>query len=187
MIRSADIVSEELLVLAAQAGDVAAFERLLRLWLPGMRRHAVRMTGDQAASDDVCQDACAALVGALARVNDPARARACAYRIVTNRSIDWIRSRRRQRRLEHDSRAAPVPAAPVHPTGALDSERRAELIRGACGRLPAELGAVISLYYGESLSIASIAVAIGAPIGTIKSRLHDARTQLRSILERTNP
>lgn len=59
-----------------------------------------------------------------------------------------------------------------------ESHERAALIRGACQQLPTELRAVVSLYYGEGMSIAVIAAGLGIPVGTIKSRLHEARAQL---------
>ena len=52
--------------------------------------------------------------------------------------------------------------------------------------LPTELRAVVSLYYGEGLPVAVIAEALGAPTGTIKSRLYEARAQLKALLERNS-
>jgi RNA polymerase sigma-70 factor, ECF subfamily len=186
MPRSSDLIQDELLVLSAQAGDTAAFEALLRRWLPVMRRHAARLTGDPAAAEDVSQDACLALVAGLPRLADPAMARPWMLRIVTHKAADWIRRRQRDRHLaqtlqnrqprtpSHDSESAPA------------SESPAAAIHAACRALPIDLRALVSLYYGEALPIAVIAAAVDAPAGTVKSRLHDARTQLKALLERTH-
>src|SRR5688572_29004634 len=97
MTRSFETIQDEILVLAAQAGDAAAFEAILRRWLPVMRRHAARLTGDAVAAEDVAQEACLALVSALAHLHDPARAHGWMLRIVTHKAADWVRRRRRDR------------------------------------------------------------------------------------------
>lgn len=184
MTRSVGTVLEEMLVLSAQAGDSAALEELLRRWLPLMRRHAARVTGDAGAAEDVAQDTCLALVGALTRLRDPARARAWMLRIVTHKSADWVRRRQRDRQLNRDiqNREPRGPARDIQSTSG--SQEQAARIRAACLHLPIHLRAVVSLYYGEGMPVAAIGEALGAPEGTIKSRLHEARAQLKTLLER---
>lgn len=186
MTRSSDTIQDEILILAAQSGDTAAFEALLRRWLPFMRRHAARLTGDAAAAEDVSQEACLALVRALRHLHDPARGYGWMLRIVTNKAADWVRRRRRDRKLTRTIQNR----EPRTDSSDLDSEdesrERAALIRAACLQLPTELRTLVSLYYGEGMSVAVIAAALGAPVGTIKSRLHEARAQLKTILERNS-
>lgn len=187
MPRSFETIQDEMLVLRAQAGDAAAFEGLLRRWLPVMRRHAGRLTGDAGAVEDVCQEACLALVGALPRLHDPARAYGWMLRIVTNKAADWIRRGRRDRQLVRTIQNREPRAAPSDLQSESESQERAALIRAACLQLPTDLRAVVSLYYGEGMSVAAIAEGLGAPAGTIKSRLHEARAQLKALLERNSP
>lgn len=186
MTRSLETIQDEILVLAAQAGDAAAFEAILRRWLPVMRRHAARLTGDAAAADDVPQEACLALVGALRHLRDPARAHGWMLRIVTRKAADWVRRRRRDRQLTRTIKNREPRAVPSDLPSGGESHERAALIRAACLHLPTELRTVVSLYYGEEMSVAVIAEALGVPAGTIKSRLHEARAQLRSFLERSS-
>lgn len=186
MSRPFDTVQDELLVLAAQAGDVDAFEALVRRWLPVMRRHAARLTGDPAGAEDVVQDSCLAICAGLRRIDDPATAPGWMLRIVTHKAADWVRRRRRDRdlaRAPQNLEPRPTPSDPSHGT---DAMHRTAAIRAACMSLPEELRAVVSLYYGEGLPIAAVAAGTGTPEGTVKSRLHEARRQLKSILER-NP
>lgn len=186
MTRSFEAIQDEILVLAAQAGDAAAFEAVLRRWLPVMRRHAARLTGDSAAAEDVSQEACLALVGGLRHLHDPARAHGWMLRIVTHKAADWVRRRRRDRELTRTVRNREPRAVSSDLPSESESYERAALIRAACMHLPSELRAVVSLYYGEGMSVAVIAEALGAPSGTIKSRLHEARAQLKAILERNS-
>lgn len=186
MARTTDTIHDELLVLAAQGGDAAAFEALLRRWLPVMLRHAARVTGDAAAAEDVAQEAGLALVGALGRLRDPAGAQAWALRIVTNKAVDWVRRRRRDRALTRTVQNREPRTPPSDCEGDRDSSERTALVRAACLRLPPDLRALVSLYYGEEMPVAAIAAGLGVPVGTVKSRLHEARAQLRTLLER-NP
>ncbi len=186
MTRSFDTIQDEILVLAAQAGHAAAFEALLRRWLPVMRRHATRLTGDATAAEDVSQEACLALVGALRHLHDPARAYGWMLRIVTHKAADWVRHRQRDRQLTRATQNHEPRHAPSDPGGDIESREQAALIREACLHLSTDLRAVLSLYYGEGMSVAALAGALDAPTGTIKSRLHQARAQLKSLLERTS-
>jgi RNA polymerase sigma-70 factor (ECF subfamily) len=186
MTRSFDTIQDEILVLAAQAGDAAAFEAILRRWLPLMRRHAARLTGDSDAVEEVSQESCLALVGALAGLQDPASARGWILRIVTHKAADWVRRRQRDRELIRTIQNREPRAVPNDLQRESESHERAALIRAACMHLPTELRAVVSLYYGEGLPVAVIAEALGAPTGTIKSRLHEARAQLKALLERNS-
>jgi len=59
-------------------------------------------------------------------------------------------------------------------------------VRAAMRRLPGERQALLSLRYFDELNIREIADVLGIAEGTVKSRLHHAREQLREILERTS-
>jgi len=185
MSRSADTIHEEILVLAVQAGEVAALETLVRKWLPIIRRHSCRMTGDAVGAEDVAQEALLALVSTLSRLDDPTSARAFMLRLVTHKAADWIRRRQRDRALTRTIRDRQPRAHSIDSVRTDETIDRAALIRAACQQLPPDLRAVVSLYYGESLAVAEIALTLGVPSGTVKSRLHDAREQLRPLLERT--
>jgi len=186
MPRSFKTIQDEILVLRAQAGDAAAFEAIVRRWLPIMRRHAARLTGDAQAVEDVCQEASLALVGALTHLHDPARAHGWMLRIVTHKAADWVRRQRRDRQLTRTIQNREPRAVPSDLLSESESHERAALIRAACFHLPTDLRAVVSLYYGEGMSVAVIAEGLGAPSGTIKSRLHEARAQLKALLERNS-
>jgi RNA polymerase sigma-70 factor (ECF subfamily) len=187
MSRSFETIQDEMLVLAAQAGDAAAFEAIVRRWLPVMRRHATRLTGDADVAEDVSQETCLALIGALPGLRDPSHAHGWMLRIVTHKAVDWVRRRQRDRELTRTLRNVEPPAVPSDILSEGESRERAVLIREACMHLPTELRAVVSLYYGEGLPVAVIADALSAPSGTIKSRLHEARSQIKALLERKFP
>ena len=183
MTRTAVEVEDELLVLGAQAGDVRALGALYVRWHVRLGRHARRLVGDPDAAGDIAQEAWLAIARSIRRLDDPARFRAWAYRIVTRRAADWIRKARRDRRLgEELANDVEVnrDAVAEQDSGADDIE----LIRQALKTLPSERRALLALYYFDELSVTEIADALAIPKGTVKSRLHHARNHLRHALER---
>lgn len=176
--RSRDRVADEMLVLAAQAGRVDAFERLARRWHPRLLRHARRLTGDVDAARDAVQDAWVSIARGLIRLHDPARFGAWALCITGRRCADWIARRRRVRpRTESLDEARGVAAVEHASSGA------AARAREALRRLEPERRALMAMYYLEGLTVGEIATALDIPAGTVKSRLAAARGRLRAALE----
>ena len=67
-----------------------------------------------------------------------------------------------------------------------DTQDDVATIREAIGQLPHDQQAILSLFYVEELSIRNIAEALSLPVGTVKSRLHYARNNLKEVIERRN-
>ncbi len=181
--RTADDAFEELLVLRAQGRDREALGALVDLWQPRLLRHALRLTGAADAAAEVVQETWLAIVRGLRGLDDPARFRAWAYRIVGNKAADWVRRTARRRAdsvaLEADP---PAPGPPDAPPG-----DEIAALRRALGELPPEQRAVLAMFYLDEMPLGEIAAATGVPLGTVKSRLHHARGHLKRILERSEP
>lgn len=178
MRRREDIL-DELLVLRLQGGDAASLDSLAMRWHPKLVRHAVYLTGDSDAGSDVAQEAWVAIVRGLRRLKDPARFRAWAYRIVTRKSSDWLRSRVRRRRLNDRAGREPQPTA-IEPE---DSGGDVDRMRRLLSELPPDRRALLSMYYTEGMTVGEISEALSIPRGTVKSRLFHARNRLRVSLE----
>jgi RNA polymerase sigma factor (sigma-70 family) len=176
-VRTRQEVIDDLLVLAAQAGDLGAFERLATRWHPRLFRHARRLTGNVEGARDATQEAWVAIVRGLGRLQDPARFAPWALRITGRRCADWIarRSQTRRRNAGRDPASVPSPAGP----DADDLSR----VRDALRRLDRNDRLLLAMFYLEGLSVAEIAHACAVPPGTVKSRLFHARERLRAALE----
>ena len=176
--RTREQVVDEMLVLAAQAGRAEAFEELAQRWHPRLLRAAWRLTGDVEGAREAVQEAWLAIARGLGRLDDPARFGAWALTIARRRCADWIRTRRRWRGREStiDDRS------PGEPATALPQDARAR-VREALGRLDPDRRTLLALFYLEGFSIEEIAVTLGIPPGTVKSRLFQARAKLRAALE----
>jgi len=178
--RSRSQVADEWLVLAAQAGEVDAFERLAERWHPRLLRHARRLTLDAEGADEAVQDAWVAVARGLRKLSDPARFGPWALRITGRRCADWIGRRQRIRRRSTQLDAAAAAAAPARRD---DPDASLARVRDALRLLGADQRLLLALFYVDGLSVAQIAGTLGIPPGTVKSRLFHARERLRAAVE----
>ena len=154
-----------------------ALELLARRWHPRLLRDATYLTGDAEAARDVAQEAWIGIARGVRRLQDPARFRSWAHRIVVHKSRDWIRRERAGRRAVR--RAADLAEQPAAEQPRDDIAR----LRAALAELPADQRTVLSWFYLEEMSVREIAAALSIPAGTVKSRLYHARNALRSCLK----
>jgi RNA polymerase sigma factor (sigma-70 family) len=170
-------VIDELLVLRCQEGGRAACDLLVRRWQRRLWHYARRLTGDSDAAWDVTQETWLAILRQIRKLSDPAWFAAWAYRIVRNKCADRARKASRRRKLAE--------ALAERQRADDDPPRKApgDNVAQALQRLPADRQELLALKYGADLNIIEIALVLGIPAGTVKSRLHTAREQLRKILE----
>jgi len=172
-----DRVIDQLLVIRCQAGDRECFDLLARRWQRRLWRYAQRLSGSDDTAWDVTQETWMAILRQIRRLNDPAWFAAWAYRIVRNKAADYCRRASRQRSLGETVAGRQK---------ANDDPRRddsCDAVAEALRQLPPDSKELLMLRYGEDLNILELAVVLGIPVGTVKSRLHHAREQLRRILK----
>ena len=171
-------IQDALLLIRARNGDADAFTDFVLRWQGRLRTHAERLTGHPAAADDVLQETWIAVLKGLGRLSDVEAYRAWLFRILSRKATDWIRRRQRRRRLGRRFAAEAVVSS--------DAEERSDRIESlddAVKRLSPPLRHVVLLHYVEEFSVEAVADILGIPRGTVKSRLHNARKQLRTLIE----
>jgi RNA polymerase sigma factor (sigma-70 family) len=173
-------ITDELLVMECQDGRVEALERLISRWQKRLWQYACRLTGDTEAAWDITQETWLAVIRGLGRLHDPARFRPWIYQIVTRRADDWIAGNVKARRRRADLN--PDQTEPGPEQRREDSEELCRLLN----RLPEQGRTVLTLYYLEGLPIAEIATVLGIPPGTVKSRLHAARNEMKALWQQAS-
>ena len=176
MERNPGRVLDEYLVLSAQAGSSVALGELARRWTPRLLRHAQHLLGSAEQAGDVVQETWLAVLRGLRRLEDPARFPGWVYAIATRRCADVIRGNVRLRAFREKAETDPTNAEAPH-----GADERLDM-RGALSRLPSDQAVVMAMFYGADLSIEEIAAALSIPAGTVKSRLHNARETLKTVL-----
>jgi RNA polymerase sigma-70 factor (ECF subfamily) len=140
-------ILDEMLVLGCQSGDARAFDALVARWQERLWRHAARLIEDEDAAYDVLQESWLAIGKGLPGLQDAVAFPAWAYRIVSNKSRDWLRRERRRRR-GHE-----LYAETVADNGAFDCadiDERCHSVRAAMQRLTGPDRALLALKYEES-------------------------------------
>ena len=159
---------------AAAAGD-DGFHAMLVAALPRLRAHALALTRDRAAADDLAQDAVALALRGRDKFEPGTNFAAWSHSIVRNRFISLARRRRRQ--LEGDDavrHAATDAAGPPH-----DDRLAVKELARMLGRLPGALREALLLVAVQGLSHDEVAAVQGCAVGTAKSRVFRARHLLR--------
>jgi RNA polymerase sigma-70 factor (ECF subfamily) len=130
-------------------------------------------------AEDVAQEAFARAHRKFASLRDRDRFRAWLVRMTWRLALDHRRGARR--RLQREEAVLPNDPSPGAEDAALARERAARLW-AAIDALPEKLRLVIVLAAIDEQSIRDVATLLGAPEGTIKSRLFEARKQLQEML-----
>jgi RNA polymerase sigma-70 factor (ECF subfamily) len=170
-------VIDELLVMRCQEGRRESFDLLVRRWQRRLWNYARRLTGNSDTAWDVMQETWVAIMGRIRKLSDPEWFAAWAHRIVRNKCADHARRAGRERRL------GTALAERQGSTEDRPSDDAAAAVIEALHCLPQDMQELLALKYGSNLSILEIAVILGTPAGTVKSRLHHARERLRQQLE----
>lgn len=178
-------VLTELLVLRAQAAQGDAWGLLVSLWHERLLRHARHLTAREDAAQDVTQEAWLEMTRGLHRLEDPASFGPWAYKIVTRSSARWIRREQRRRQVEGNAAAEPTARGESHATA--ETADTVDAVRVALRRLRADQRAILELRYVEDYGIEQIAKVLSIAAGTVKSRLFQAREQLRNHLNKVTP
>ena len=130
------------------------------------------------------QEGWVAIFRGLHRLKDPATFRSWIYRVVHNKSVDWIRAQMRERKLNHD-----IGQQIASQNGRRPSEESndVENLRNAIVRLTAEQQLLLRMFYDDQMPLKEIAAVLAVPVGTLKFRLFSLRQQLKKMIEKETP
>jgi|SRR5581483_1290941 len=164
-------------------GDEAALLVLYRRRQGGVYRFALRMSGSEAAAEDVTQEVFLTLMREGGRY-DRSRGSVATYLygIARNHVLRWLdRNRSDVPLAQESSNACPVPGpliASDDPLGAVTRREVVEAVRQAVLALPPRYREVIVLCELEEMDYQAAADVLGCALGTVRSRLHRARALL---------
>jgi RNA polymerase sigma-70 factor (ECF subfamily) len=172
-------VEERELVARARDGDVDAFYSLIERHDRGLRGLAFRLLGDRDAMDDALQESYLKAFRALPRFAGDSAFRSWLYRIVYNTCLDELRRIRKMGLV-------PIESASNRPDGRADpGDTATEKIdlAAAVASLTPETRAAVLLVFVDGMDYRSATEILGVSRGTLASRLHRGRAQLRRALD----
>ncbi len=185
---SAPAVLDDATVIEQSWRDPERFAELFDRHAPHIHRYVAHRLGPQAAADVVAETFLTAF--GKRRGYDRARrdARPWLYGIATNLVGRHRRDELRRPRIQRALPADPADAGPADRVAArVTAEAVRHLLADALAGLSAGDRDVLVLVAWEQLSYQEVAVALGIPAGTVRSRLNRARTKVRAALGDADP
>lgn len=168
-------------MVAAQAGDRGAYEKLLMELLPYTRARVARSVREPAAQEDIVQNVLVSVHRARHTYRPERPFTAWFHAIVRNALIDWARAqgRRARREVSLEVQAGWEPSVEPKQPGA--DALSPELVR-ALESLPSAQREAVLLIHLDGLSVADAAALAGVSAGALKVRAHRGYKALRALL-----
>ncbi|MBV9123103.1 MAG: sigma-70 family RNA polymerase sigma factor [Planctomycetes bacterium] len=169
-------------------GRTAAFGELVRRYQDRLYNTVYRLVGNAEDAQDVLQDAFFHAYQSLDRFRGNSLFFTWLYRIAFNTAMSLKRKQRVALRLNtggEEGGLEPLDESEEsRPGHALEKAEQERHIQQALQRLSAEHRAVLILKDMEGQKYEAIAAILQVPVGTVRSRLHRARLELRHLLEK---
>ncbi len=171
-------IFDALLVLQYQTGDKKALGMLVKRHHNRFCSHANWYLTDLDASKDVVQDCWSIIMNKLGSLRDPNSFSSWAMRIVTRKSIDFLKQNKTKREKLRQYQYTNL-------EGTNNEEKNTEIIKlqQAIKSLPNDQQIVLRLFNTQEYSLIEISNILDISVGTVKSRLFHAREKLKTILK----
>jgi len=191
-------LSDTSLIERCQRNDVAAFNEIVGRYKNKIYNYVYRMVGNSEDADDLTQEVFVKMYLALDSFRNQSSLSTWLYRIAGNLCIDSHRKRSRRDTgfggsissldepisvdINGDGAAREVADNTFEPMRMLAQKEMDSQIQYALSKLPEKMRTVVILHDIEGLQYEEIAEVVNCPLGTVKSRLFNARTTMRGHL-----
>jgi RNA polymerase sigma-70 factor (ECF subfamily) len=178
---------EAQLVDRLRRGDPRAFEELVIAYQHRVFGVALRMLGSRAEAEEAAQEVFLRAHRAIADFRGDAKLSTWLYAIASRLCMNRLTSGERRLLREGEETLARIPSGHASPADELERSERDAALHRAIAELSDERRMVVVLRDLEGLSYEEIAAALDLELGTVRSRLHRARMDLKEKLERFLP
>jgi RNA polymerase sigma-70 factor (ECF subfamily) len=169
-----------------EAWTAPSWDEVVRTHSARVYRLAYRLTGNPHDAEDLTQEVFVRVFRSLASYT-PGTFEGWLHRITTNLFLDQVRRKARIRFDALPDDAERLPSKDRGPAQLYDDTHFDHDVQAALDALPPDFRAAVVLCDLEGLSYEEIAATLGVKIGTIRSRIHRGRSQLRAALAHRAP
>ena len=179
-------IHEKLLVLRAQAREEDAFQQLVIRYERRILYYVHRILGNDANRADVMQEIWLKVFLKIASLRSPEAFRVWLYKIAHDVAVSELRKQCRHEKTTSLTEQT-ANGEDASDWDELELLENAEQVHKALGKLSVPHREVLTLRFLEELDLAEMAEIVGCGVGTIKSRLHYAKSAMRKLLEGDRP
>jgi RNA polymerase sigma-70 factor (ECF subfamily) len=173
-------VSDEALLQSIADGDKTALKLLYLRYRERVYRFVVRLTGVESMADEIVNDVFLAVWRHAEQFEGKSQAATWLLGIARFKALSACR---RPAEAPLDERAAAAIEDPADsPAASIEKHQRMDIVRKCLAKLTPVHREVINLVYYQGNKIEEVARSIGAPVSTVKTRLHYARNRLAELL-----
>jgi RNA polymerase sigma-70 factor, ECF subfamily len=188
---TAQFTSDAILISRGVGGDREALDHLIRRYEARFYHYALRLTHNSEEASDVVAEAYIRVFRALSTFKCESAFSTWMYRILTNCFLDMRKKAQRHPTtsldnplaIEDDPGWRELADNGRSPYETAERNVRARKVTCAVRLIPKNQESIFSLFHAEELTYDEISRKLGLPIGTVKSRIHRARSSVRSILQ----
>jgi RNA polymerase sigma-70 factor (ECF subfamily) len=162
-----------------RAGDPLALQTLYGRHQVKVYRFALRLLRNEQAAEDVVSEVFIDVWRNATGFEGRSEASTWLLAIARNKAFSLLRKKKEQG-LDDDA-AADIEDAADNPEVAMQKKTKGDLLRACLARLSAEHREVIDLVYYHDKSVEEVAAIVGAPEGTVKTRMFHARRKLSEL------
>lgn len=176
-------IDDQTLIEACRAGETEAFGILVRRYQDRLYPTVLRLTGCAENAQDLLQETFLKAFEKLAKFQGDSSFYTWVYRIAVNLALSGRRRRRPHASLDEGpygySGLPVIDPRETDPSLPLERVERERMIQDALNSLAADHRAVVVMKEYDGLRYEEIGAILGIPVGTVRSRLHRARCELR--------
>ena len=173
------------LISQIRQGNILALKALYEKYKVQVYRTALAITRDREAAEDILQDCFLKVYNHADKLDGSLPLSPWLHRVAVNLSYNWVNRKRRWLQPLEDVIDQLVAPYRISPEAALETQELQRVVQEAIASLPFAHRVVVVLFYLNGFSLNEIAYILDCPVGTVKSRLHYARQNLRRKLEGT--
>lgn len=173
------------IVAQCRSGDREAFASLVQKYQGKVLTLATRILDSHTEAEDLAQDIFVKVFQSLQEFRGASRFSTWLYRITVNQCLNYLRSgaHRRQALIPTAPKELVAPSPAGNPHWTLEQKERRALVQAKLQELSPDHRTIVVLRDIEGLSYEEIAEVLHLESGTVKSRLHRARMELKALLE----